>query len=565
MENIKNKILKVLNKKFEKEILSISDFTYPPNNEMGDLSLPCFKLSKELGRTPAEISQSLVKEFKDSLEGVQSLVSAGPYLNFFLDKTKLFKNNYEKLLKEKENFGTSKQKKKKRVMVEFSNLNTHKETHVGHLRNIFYGDAVSRVLKANGFDVIPVSYINDFGVHVAKTIWAYNEFYKRTLVPKNRGAFLGEVYVRAVKELKDNEVGKGMVSFIMKKIESREGEEYRLWQETRQWSIEQLSELYKELGVNIEHTFYESEFIDEGKKQVEKMLAQGILKKSEGAIIADLEEYGLGVMLFIRSDGTALYPVADVPLAKYKIEKYKLDESIYVVDNRQKLNFKQLFKVLELIGYKQKFVHLDYDFVTLPSGAMSSRDGNTVTYEEFKENALKKSFEETKKRHPDWPEYKTKEVSKKIIFGAMKFEMLKVGSDQIITFDIDKAIRFEGYTAAYIQYSYARIASILRKGDDFLGAKIDFSLLKEEKEKNLIIKIAKYEDAIKKSGEDYNPADIAKYLFELSQNLNDYYHSTQIIKSEEEYKKSRLALVYLAQQIIKNGLSLLGVEVMEEM
>jgi len=196
-------------------------------------------------------------------------------------------------------------------------------------------------------------------------------------------------------------------------------------------------------------------------------------------------------MVFMRSDGTALYPVADIPLARYKIEEYKLDESIYVVDNRQKLNFKQLFKVLSLMGYKQKLVHLDYDSVTLPGGAMSSRDGNTVTYDEFKEMAFKKAYAGTKEKHSDWAEYKIKEVSEKIVFGAMKFEMLKVGSDQIITFDIEHALRFDGYTAAYLQYAYARIASILRKAGKLRVDKYNFDLLRENKENNLILKISK--------------------------------------------------------------------------
>ncbi|PLX21196.1 arginine--tRNA ligase [Candidatus Parcubacteria bacterium] len=565
MENIKKKILKELNTKYNKDILEMSDFSYPPNKEMGDLSMPCFKLSKELGKTPVELSQELVKDLGDKFEEIQSLVAMGPYLNFFLNKSMLFKEIFKDVSKKTEGFGTNKSGKKKRVMIEFSNVNTHKEYHVGHLRNISFGDSVSRILSANGYDVLPVSYINDFGIHTAKTLWAYNEFYKRTLVPSNKGAFLGEIYVRASKELENNEVGKQTAAFIMKKIESREGPEYELWKKTREWSIKQFDAIYKELGVKIDHVFYENEFIDEGIKQVTEMLKKGILKESDGAIIADLEEYNLGVMVFMRSDGTALYPVADIPLAKYKIEKYKLNESIYVVDNRQKLHFKQLFKVIELMGYKQKLVHLDHDFVTLPDGAMSSRSGNTVTYEQLKEEAFKKSFDETKKRHEDWPEYKVKEVAEKIIFGAMKFEMLKVGSDQVITFDTDQALRFDGYTAAYLQYTYARIASILRKAGDFDKKSIDFSELKEDKENILVIKIAKYSEVVKKAAEDYNPSEIAKYLFDLAQSLNDYYHSVKILKSGEEEKKARLALVFSVQNIIKNGLNLLGIDTMEEM
>jgi len=565
MENIKKEILKIINKKYKKEILDISDFSYPPNEKMGDLSLPCFKLAKELKTNPAELAALLVKELANKFNNIDSLVALGPYLNFFIDKQSLFENIYKNILKNNNTFANNKVGKDKRVMIEFSNLNTHKEVHVGHLRNIFFGDSVSRILSANGYNVFPVSYINDFGIHTAKTLWAYNEFYKRTLIPANRGEFLGKIYIRASKELEKNELGKQMVSFIMKKIESREGPEYELWKETREWSIEQLENIYKELNINIKHVFYENEFIDKGIAQVKEMLVQGILKESEGATIADLSEYNLGVMVFLRSDGTALYPVADIPLARFKIEKYKLDESIYVVDNRQKLNFKQLFKVLELMGYKQKFVHLDYDSVKLPGGAMSSRDGNTVTYDEFKEEALAKTIKETKNKHVDWPEYKIKEVSKKIVFGAMKFEMLKVGTDQIITFDMDEALRFDGYTSAYLQYTYARIASILRKADNFSHKIVDFSLLVNEKEKSLILKVSKYSEIIKKAGQDYNPSEIAKYLFELSQLLNDYYHSINILKGEEKYINPRLSLVYGVQQILKNGLSFLGIEVMEEM
>ncbi len=564
MESIKNKIIKYLNDKHKKDVLSVEDFSYPPKEEMGDLSLPCFALAKELKEGPAEVSKKLALELEGKFTEIKSIVVIGPYLNFFLDKTRLFEELYKKLQKEKDKFGTNKDAKGKRVMVEYSNVNTHKEYHVGHLRNLSYGDAISRILEANGCKVFPVSYINDFGIHTAKTLWAYNEHYKRTIVPKNRGAFLGEIYVRASQELENNEVGKGMVSFIMKKIESREGDEYRLWQETRKWSIEQFEKIYKELDIKIEHTFYESEFIDEGIKQVKEMLEKGILKESEGAVIADLEEYGLGVMVIIRKDGTALYAVADIPLAKHKIEKYKLDESIYVVDNRQKLHFKQLFKIIELMGYKQNLVHLDHDFVKLPGGAMSSRDGNTITYEQFKEESFKKSYPEVKKRHEDWPEYKIKEVTQKIIFGAMKFEMLKVSSDQVITFDMEKATRFDGYTSAYLQYTYARLNSILKKGKN-LKDKADYTLLQEEKEKSLIIKTAKYSEVVKKAGSEYSPSEIAKYLFELAQGVNDYYHSVQILKGEEKYIAPRLALIFLAQQTIKNGLNLLGIDVMEEM
>ena len=233
------------------------------------------------------------------------------------------KNVIKEIKKEKEKYGENKIGKNKKVMVEYSNANTHKEYHVGHLRNICYGDAVNKILSANGYKSIPVSYINDFGIHTAKTLWAYEEFFKDKKLPADKGGFLGQVYARAARELEKDETGKRLVAMIMKKIESRSGAEYELWKKTRKWSIAQFDKIYKELGVKFERIFYESEVVEKGMDLVGKLYEKRILTKSDGAIIADLNKYGLGVLVFLRSDGTALYPVADLALAEEKFKKYK--------------------------------------------------------------------------------------------------------------------------------------------------------------------------------------------------------------------------------------------------
>jgi arginyl-tRNA synthetase len=451
-------------------------------------------------------------------------------------------------------------------MVEYSNVNTHKEYHVGHLRNVCYGDTVHRILSANGFDSIPVSYINDFGIHVAKTIWAYREFYKKKEPGKNKGEFLGQVYVRAVSELERNDTAKRMVEGIMKQIERRTGQEYDLWQETRQWSIDQFNSIYRELDINFDQVFYESEFIDQGRKEVEKLVKKGVFRVSQGAVIADLEQDKLGVLVVLRSDGTATYPVADIPLTRHKFKKFDLDQAIWVVDVRQSLYFKQLFKIMEHLGVDKEMTHLGFEFVKLPSGMISSRKGNVVTLEELKQEMLKKAVKETKKRHSDWKKEKINTVAARIAVGAMKFEMIKVGANQEITFDIDKALEFTGYTAAYLQYTYARINSILHKADNRkqITAK-DYLKLSEEKEHALILKLAKYPEAVGRAGREYNPSEIAKYLFELAQSFNDYYHSIPVLKAEEKVKQARLMLIGSVNQVIKNGLELLGIDVLEEM
>lgn len=567
LEEIKNSLAEAIGQKYEIAVKD-GDFSYPPDQEMGDLSLPCFSLAKELKRSPAEIARELLKHFEDLAfsQGtlISSVVAIGPYLNFKLKPEMLADIVIGRIRKQTAEFGTNNSGRAKRVMVEYSNVNTHKEYHIGHLRNISFGDAVCRILAANGFKPVPVSYINDFGIHTAKTLWAYLEYYKETPLPENRGEFLGQVYVRAASESKDNQLAKGLIEVIMKKIEARQGEEYALWLKTREWSIAQFSKIYQELGVKFEKTYYESEYIDEGRQLVQELIGRGILSKSQGAVIADLEPYNLGVLVVLRSDGTATYPVADLALAKAKSAEYDPEVSIYVVDNRQKLYFRQLFKLLELMGYEQKNIHLEHDYVNLPEGMMSSRSGNTVTYEQLKEDLLKQAKKEIFARHQDWTIDKAQTVAWELSRGAMKFEMLKVGPDQVITFDKNQALSFSGYTAAYLQYAAARINSILRKAGSDADAEGAYNF-KAEKEKSLLLKIALFEEAVRQAGEKYDPSLLAKYLFELAQLFNDYYHLVPILKADYSEKIGRLRLISAVRQVLENGLLLLGINTLEEM
>ncbi|MFH0955818.1 MAG: arginine--tRNA ligase [Candidatus Falkowbacteria bacterium] len=566
LEKIKQNIVDAINMALKKKLVKATDLVYPPNSSFGDISLPCFNLAKELKKTAVETGEFLVGKIKLN-DTVVAAKAIGPFLNFIFNKTKLAQGVIEEISKVKNKYGINNVGRSKKVMVEFSNANTHKEYHVGHLRNICYGDAITKILSANGYKSISTSYINDFGIHVAKTLWALSKFYEKEKLPLNKGYFLGKVYVRASKELVNNETIKAEIGQVMKNIESRQGADYKLWQKTRKWSIDSFNKIYKELGVKFEHIFYESETIDKGLDMVAMLYAKHFLIKSQGAVIADLEKYGLGVLVIIRSDGTALYPVADLALAEEKFKKYKIDRSIYVVDIRQDLYFKQLFKILELLGFKQELKHLSYDFVKLPAGMMSSRTGQVITYDDLRSQAFKKATSETKKRHKNWSEKKIVEVANKLVNGALKFEMLKVGADKVITFDIDQALRFDGFTAAYLQYTSARIQSILRKSPipNPKSQKVNYNNLAELKENNIVNKLAKYPEVVVIVGKNYDPSELAKYLFELAQELNDYYHSVPALKAKVEIRQARLALITAVRQTLENGLGLLGIETMEEM
>ncbi len=566
LDKIKKNIAKEINGALGKNSVRASDLVSPPKPEYGDLSMPCFALAQKEGRSPVEIAEWLVGNIRvgGAIAGMKIM---GPYVNFTLDKEYLARNALKQVKTMGADYGRNRRGRGRRVMVEYSNVNTHKIYHVGHLRNLCYGDAVNRILSANGYKSIPVSYINDFGIHTAKTLWAYLEHFRGRKPDENKGYFLGRVYALASEKLDEEPLAKEKVVFMMKKIESRQGKEYELWEKTRQWSIDQFSRIYSELGVKFAHTFYESEYIDRGLSMTAKLYKREFLKKSDGAVIADLSEYGLGVLPFLRSDGTALYPVADLPLAMEKLKKFKPDESIYVIDIRQTLYFRQLFKILELIGYGKGLRHLGYEFVKLPGGMIASRTGNIISYEDLREQVTNRAEAETKKRHPEWSKAKIEKTAAVIVNGALKFEMVKVSAGQIITFDINRSLRFDGFTAAYLQYTHARICSIMARADK-KGKKpvrVDYAALREAKERELIMQLAGFPEAVAGAGEKYDPSEIAKYIFSLARLLNDYYHEVPVLKSEETVRIARLALISAVRTVIAGGLSLLGIEAPEEM
>jgi arginyl-tRNA synthetase len=562
LDNIKRQINKEL--KLQEAI-----FSYPPNISLGDLSLACFELAKSQKKSPvdlaAELALTLMKQPKLK-KYFTEIKAVGPYLNFYINRSYLANRVINSIKRSKKHYGQNSLGRNRKVMIEYSNGNTHKEYHVGHLRNVSYGDAINHLLSINGYKSIPVSYINDFGIHVAKTIWNWQRDKKFKESQEDKGYLLGKCYSEASKELAEHPEYKEAVVDIMKSIEGREGASYILWQETREWSIRYFDSIYRDLGIKFVHIFYENEFVEAGLKLVAELIKSGKLVKSEGAIIANLEKYGLGILPVIRTDGTALYPVADLALAQEKFKKYNVAESIYVIDLRQSLYFQQLAKICELLGYKQKLKHLGYDVVTLPGGMMSSRTGNIITYEDLKTKIFEKLTNETKKRHEEWTNDRVRQVAWNLTVSTIKFEMLKVSPDKIITFNIEESLRFDGYTACYLQYGYARLKSIVRKEEwSLFASSVDTGKLKELKEKELLIKLARYPEIIRLAGEKYNPSELTKYLFELVKLFNDYYHEINILKAEPKLRRARLALIKAVAQVLSNGFNVLGLKIVEEM
>jgi arginyl-tRNA synthetase len=532
---------------------------YPPDTNWGDFCLPIFELAKEKKIAPQIIADELKNKInKDKkLTNILSKTEiVGAYLNFFIKPEYLADKVLNDIRKQKKKYGSNNNGKNKVVVFEFSNVNTHKNFHIGHLRNVCFGESMTNIFKTNGYKSYPVSYINDFGIHVAKAIWSYKKGYSQDL---------NKCYAHTVKEMEKNSEIIKEVGVIMSDIEKHQGENYVLWKKTRKMSLQAIGDIYKKNNIKFKKTYYESQVITNGFKIVKKLIDKNVLVSSQGAIIADLEKYGLSVLPIIRSDGTALYPVADLALAEIKSQDFKnLSNSYVVVDIRQSLYFKQLSKILELANYKQKLSHLPYEFVTLPEGMMSSRSGNAVPYIDLYHEIFKCLKKETKKRHSEWFDKKIEKNCSELAIAILKFEMLKISPQKIITFNINEAIKFDGFSALYILYGLVRIKSIIKKAKFKNVGKFKFNLLNNKKEKELILYLAKYPEIIIRSEKKQDQSEIAKYLLELLKLFNDYYQQVRILQSEADVKKSRLTLLSSTLIVVENALDILGIKPLNE-
>ncbi|MFH1404660.1 MAG: arginine--tRNA ligase [Patescibacteria group bacterium] len=567
----KQQILKDIKRAVGKEYTpSLDDLSTPPKPEMGDISFPCFSLAKALKKNPAELANEL--QAKMAAKGiVKKISSEGPYLNFSLNDSVLAKEVFERIEEYGEKYGSQEKSQKAKIVVEYANINTHKIIHVGHLRNFFIGEVVINIFRANGQNVIPVYYINDLGMHVAHVIWAYQKFFKgdEPETCNERNDLLGKLYVQAVKKVADNPLLKKEVSKVFQDLENMNGEAIKIWKKTRKWSLDYIHSVYNELGLEIKKKYYESDYIAQTRELIEELIKKGIATHSEGAWIVDLQDEKLGVNLLVKSDKTLLYNAKDLALAFQKEKDFSPKRSIYIVDARQSFALKQLFATLARMNFKKDLEHLSYEFITLKGGAMSSREGNVIRYEKFRDAMIEMAQFETKQRHSDWDEEKICEVARKIAFAAMRFGMLRQDMEKKITFDIHEALSFEGFTGPYLLYTSARLKSILRKAKTKEGGRLkpDSSgeFLTQPVEHKLIMLIASYPEVIFSVGSSLQISCVAQYLFELAKTFSEYYESTPILKADKKTASCRLALVNAVSQVLENGLSLLGIDTVKEM
>ena len=473
----------------------------------------------------------------------------------------------------------------KRFILEYAQPNTHKEIHIGHLRNLIIGSSLCRILRCANWEVVPTSYHGDIGAHVAKCLWQLARDASKSVdlnvedaeailatIPKEKqnGKFLGAVYTRASASLEEDEKNKHEVSAVQQKLEARDPAWLKLWQETRRWSLQEMSRIFQELGVRIDRQYLESEVAERGQEMVNEMLTSGIAKQSEGAIVIDLEDKDLGIFLIRKSDGTSLYATKDIALAELKLKEYPdTARSLILVDVRQSLYFQQLFETLRRLQLIPVPEFLGHEIVTLKEGAMSSRKGNVVTYQQFRDDVLRFAREEILKRHEDWSEGQVTDTAWKIAMAGMKFDMMKIDHDKQFVFVLEEALSFEGATGPYCQYAVTRFHSILRKAADMgMVLKTEMSFqpsFMQPSEKRLAFALASFPRKVSRAAESLRPSLIAHWCIETCQKMNEFYRDIPVLESEDEIRRARLELVASAIVVVEKALDMLGISVPERM
>jgi arginyl-tRNA synthetase len=461
----------------------------------------------------------------------------------------------------------------KAVLIEYGSPNTHKEIHVGHLRNFALGLAVERLLRAAGAKVTAVNYIGDVGAHVAKWLWHFQNT-GGSVADLSKIPF-GKLYTEATTAADaDEDKTKPEIGAVLAALEAHDPELEKLWLETRDECLRQMSVIFKELDIDFARTYLESEVEGPGKELVKEMLAKGIAKIGErDAVIVDLAEpEDLGVFLVLKGDGNSLYSTKELALAGLKFKEYPdTQESIHVVDNRQSLYFKQLFATLKRLGFDKPMSHLAYDFVTLAAGAMSSRKGNIVTYEDFRDAMVAMATEETRRRRAGdgvptderWSDERVRAAAWAVAEGAMKFGMLKQDNDRPIVFDMQEALSFDGFTGPYIQYAHARLCSILAKAS---GETVSVCKASDDAGEYALLRVvADLPAIVSASAAAHRPSLLAQYLFDLAQAATAFYRDVPVLSAEPADRSRRLAIAEAARVALENGLRLLGIKAPREM
>ncbi|HZK37430.1 MAG TPA: arginine--tRNA ligase [Clostridia bacterium] len=566
MINFKKRLSKELFKNIpqlaEEEILMMIEI--PPNSEMGDFAFPCFKLAKVFKKAPNIIADDIAKGL-DKGDFIDRVEIAGGYLNFFIDREYFIETVLGEVLLRKETYGSSLIGDGKNVIVEFSSPNIAKPFHIGHIRTTVIGSSLYNIYKFLGYNTIAINHLGDYGTQFGKLIVAFKNWGNEEEVRTNPIAALLDLYVKFHKEAETKPELEDESRQWFKKLENGDDEAVKLWEWFREVSLEEFNRVYDILDITFDSFAGESFYSDKMPAVINMMEERGIIEKSDGADIVDLEPFGLPPALIKKGDGSTLYITRDLAAAIYRKETYDFYKNIYVVGSQQILHFQQMKKILYLMGFEweKDCVHVPFGMVGLEDGTMSTREGRVVFLEDVLNKAVEKTRDIINEKNPNLENLD--EIAKQVGIGAVIFEELSNNRIKDYTFTWDKVLNFEGETGPYVQYTHARASSVLKRAGTDIDSNFKPELLADDITLEILREIQQFPEIVEDAQRKNEPSIITRHIIDIAQAFNRFYHEHPILVEDEELKKARLVVVFAVKQVLSIGLALLGIKAPEKM
>lgn len=554
--------------KSEIEDLTLEEITalieVPPNKEMGDYAFPCFKLAKIFRKAPNAIAEDLAGKIQPT-DDINKIVNLGGYVNFFVNKESLAKKVINQVLTEKENYGKSEFGKGKTVVVEFSSPNIAKPFHIGHVRTTVIGNALSKIYQSQGYHVEKLNHLGDYGTQFGKLIVAYKLWGDKQAVEKDPIKELLKLYIRFHDEAEAKPEMEDEAREWFTKLENGDQEAKDLWQWFRDESLKEFSRVYDLLDIDFDSYVGESFYSDKMPAVIEELKEKNLLVESDGAMIVDLEDSKLPPALIQKRDGSTLYLTRDLASAFYRKKIYNFDKSIYVVGAQQELHFKQCFEIIKRMGYDwyKDMVHVQFGMVALEEGTMSTRKGRVVFLEDVLNQAINRTRQIIEEKNPDAENID--EVAKAVGVGAVVFQELSNSRIKDYTFSWDRTLSFEGETGPYVQYTHARCCAVLRKADQPVSADINYEALSDQDAADVLSVLETFNKSIMTAMKKNEPHIVTRFVLDLAQAFNKFYHNSPILVEDADLRAARLALVEATRQTIENALKILGMKAPQKM
>lgn len=536
----------------------------PSNKELGDFAFPCFKLSKEYRKSPVIIAEELSKKITvvDELEKIEH---KNGYVNFYINRELFLKSVINEVLIKKDEYGKTSDGEGKTIVIDFSAPNIAKPFHIGHIRSTVIGNSLSKIYKSQGYNVFRINYLGDYGTQFGKLIVAFKMWGNKNDVELNPIPELLKLYVKFHEEAKKDDSLNNDARMWFSKLENGDKEAYDLWKWFREESLKEFDRVYKLMDIEFDSYNGESFYSDKMDRVVDIIKDEELLVKSQGSNVVDLSEFNLPPALITKQDGSTLYLTRDLASALYRKENYNFYKALYVVANQQELHFKQLFSVLDKIGYEwsKDMLHVPFGMVSLEDGIISTRNGKVVFLEDVLNQAIEKTKETMLEKKSNLNNIDI--IAKEVGVGAVVFKELSSNRIKDYVFSLDRILSFDGETGPYVQYTHARCCSLLRKFNENINLDIDYKLLCDEDSFNIIRLISSFNSIVQLALRKNEPHIITRYVLDLSKAFNKFYHDNQILSDDKSMTNARMALVNSTKICIKNALLLLGIKSPEKM